>query len=296
MPARTVLLIGANGQLGQDILRAWPEERPDDRIVPLTHADVEVSDLNSVETALRRHRPDVVVNTSAYHRVDQVEDEPDRAFQVNATGPRNLAIACAEMDAALVHLSTDYVFSGHDRRRGQPYHEDDRVEPLSVYAVSKAAGEMFPRYLCPKHFVVRTCGLYGVAGSSGKGGNFVETMLRLAGSGKPIRVVDDQVLTPTHTLALAAQLAVLSASDAYGTYHATCQGECSWYEFAGEIFRQAGLQPDLSPQTSAEAGNKARRPSYSVLDNRNLRQLGGDRMPDWREALADYLALRAPVP
>jgi dTDP-4-dehydrorhamnose reductase len=295
LAGRTVLLIGANGQLGHDLLRAWPDQLPDDRIVPLTHAEIEVADLDSVRAALRRERPGVVVNTSAYHKVDLVEDEPDRAFQVNATGPRNLAIACAEVDAALIHLSTDYVFSGRGRRRGRPYREDDAVEPLSVYGVSKAAGEMFPRYLCPRYFVVRSCGLYGVAGSSGKGGNFVETMLRLAGTGNPIRVVDDQVLTPTHTLALAAQLAVLSSTDAYGTYHATCQGECSWYEFAGEIFRQAGLHPELSPQTTAEAGNKARRPSYSVLDNANLRGLGIDRMPDWRQALGEYLGLRAAV-
>jgi dTDP-4-dehydrorhamnose reductase len=192
-----------------------------------------------------------------------------------------------------MHLSTDYVFSGRGRTRGEPYEETDPIEPLNVYGVSKAAGEMFVRYCWPRHFLVRLSGLYGVAGSSGKGGNFVETMLRLAGAGKPIRVVDDQVLTPTHTDAVARQLATLSQSDAYGTYHATCQGECSWFEFAVEIFRLAGLSPDLGPQSTAEAGSKARRPSYSALDNRNLRALQIDCMPHWRDALGDYLAMRA---
>jgi dTDP-4-dehydrorhamnose reductase len=293
MASRTVLLIGANGQLGHDILQVWPDACPSDRVVPLTHSDIEVASARSVQNTLAEHHPDVVINTSAYHRVDIVEDEPGRAFEVNSTGPHNLALACADLGAVLIHLSTDYVFSGRGRARGEPYAEKDSIEPLNVYGVSKAAGEMFVRYCWQRHFLVRVSGLYGVAGSSGKGGNFVETMLRLAGTGNPIRVVDDQVLTPTHTLAVARQLATLSNSDAYGTYHATCQGECSWFEFAAEIFRLAGLSPHLGPQSTAEAGNKARRPSYSALDNRNLRSLEMDCMPDWRDALGEYLAMRA---
>lgn len=274
----------------------WNEVASEDVLVGLTHADVEITDLDEVRSVLARIRPDVVVNTSAYHKVDMVEDDPDRAFQVNGSGARNLALACEEAGAVAVHFSTDYVFSGRNRSRDQPYKESEPVEPLNVYGVSKAAGEMLVRYLCERHFIVRVSGLYGVAGSSGKGGNFVETMLRLAVAGNPIRVVDDQVLTPTHTAAIARQLPLLIQTQAYGTFHATCQGECSWFEFAAEIFKLAGADVDLSPQTTAQAGTRALRPSYSVLDNRSLRELGIDRMPDWRTALADYISLRtAPV-
>jgi dTDP-4-dehydrorhamnose reductase len=285
-----VLLIGGAGQLAQDIARCWAEERPDDRLIGITHAELEVAEADAVREAVRRHDPALVINTSAHHKVDAVEEDVDRAFQVNAAGAWNLAIACRDVDAMLVHISTDYVFSGAG---GRPYVEDDPVEPLNVYGVSKAAGEMMVRAVWPKHFVVRTSGLYGIAGSSGKGGNFVETMLRLADSGQRIRVVNDQVLTPTHTAALGHQIARLVTSGAFGTYHATCQGECSWYEFAREIFRQAGVESDLGPQTTAESGARARRPAYSVLENRGLQRLGLDDMPQWREALSDYLAARA---
>ena len=287
--ARRVALIGATGQLAFDLRRAWAEQAPDDRVISLAHADVEVADLSSVRAALEAARPALVINTSAYHKVDVVEEHPDRAFAVNATGPRNLALACRELDAALLHMSTDYVFSG---RKAAAYVETDPMDPVNVYGVSKAAGENFIRYLWPKHFIVRGSGLYGVAGSSGKGGNFVETMLRLAQGGGPIRVVNDQTLTPTTTRSLAAQIAVLSGTTAYGTYHATCEGQCTWFEFAAEIFRRTGAAPPLHPQTSIESGAKARRPAYSVLENENLKRLGLDRMPSWQDALARYLAER----
>src|SRR5438132_616952 len=222
----TVLLIGRRGELANDIGLVWQDERPGDRLIGLSHAELEVADAAAVRQAVLGCDPALVINTSAHHRVDAVEDDVDRAFQVNATGARNLAVACREADAVLLHVSTDYVFSGSG---GLPYVEDDPVEPLNVYGVSKAAGEMMIRASWPKHFIVRTSGLYGVAGSSGKGGNFVESMLELASLGKPIRVVSDQVLTPTGTRPLVQQLAALSRTSTYGTYHATCNGECSWY-------------------------------------------------------------------
>lgn len=286
----TVLVVGSSGQLAFDLLRHWRSQRPEDRIVGASHAEIEVSDLESVRRVLTQHTPDVVINTAAYHKVDIVEDDPDGAFTVNGSGARNLALACSAVDAVLVQLSTDYVFSGRQRR---PYQESDQVEPVSVYGVSKVAGEMLVRFLWPKHFIVRSSGLYGVAGSSGKGGNFVETMLRLAQSGQPVRVVDDQVVTPTHTTALAAQIAKLVTTDAYGTYHATCQGECSWYEFAAEIFRQMHLSPPLERQTTAGFGARAARPPYSVLENHALQQLGIDVMPPWQQGLSEYLTIRA---
>ena len=287
--ARRVAIVGATGQLAHDLTRVWAEHCPGDEMVGLTHADVEVADLSSVRAALRARRPGLVINTSAYHKVDVVEGDPDRAFAVNATGVRHLALACRELDAVLVHMSTDYVFSG---RKAVPYSETDTPDAINVYGVSKAAGESLLRYLWPKHFIVRSSGLYGVAGSSGKGGNFVELMFRLARDGKPIRVVNDQTLTPTATRALAAQIALLSRTAAYGTYHATCEGQCTWFEFAAEIFRQVELPVALSPQTTAESGARARRPPYSVLDNRGLRLLGLNRMPSWQDALVDYLVER----
>ena len=286
--SRTTLVLGG-GQLAFDLQRAWKRHHPEDALVALGHADVDVADLASVRAALGAQEPGLVVNTAAYNRVDEAEGALDRALAVNATGAGNVAVACREVDAVLVHVSTDYVFSGRVRR---PHVEGDPVDPVNVYGASKAAGEMLVRCLLPRHFIVRSSGLYGVAGSSGKGGNFVETMLGLARSGRDIRVVDDQVLTPTPTAALAEQIALLTTTDAYDTYHATCQGECSWYDFAAEIFRRAGLHPPLQRQSSAQLGAKARRPAYSVLENAALRRLGLDVLPDWRDGLADYLALR----
>lgn len=287
--SRPAVLVGSTGQLAHDLLIAWDRRFGDRRLVALTHADIEVADLDSVRGALASLEPDLVINTSAYHRVDVVEETPAEGFAVNATGARNLALACRDLDARLCHLSTDYVFSG---RLGRPLVETDPVDPINVYGVTKAAGEMLIRHTWHKHFIVRSSGLYGVAGSSGKGGNFVETMLRLGAAGKPLRVVDDQVLTPTSTTALAGQILDLLETDEYGTFHATCQGGCSWHDFAAEIFRQAGLTPELGRQSTEESGAGAVRPAFSVLDNAALRALGRDRLPPWEEALAGYLKER----
>lgn len=239
-----------------------------------------------MRAALEAHQPQLVINASAYNRVDDAESNPEVALAVNALGPRNLALECEALGATLVHISTDYVFSGAGHGRGSPYTEAEPVDPVSAYGLSKAAGEMFVRAHCSRYYVVRVSGLYG------EGGNFVRTMLRLAGDGRPLRVVDDQVVTPTSASALSRQLELLCRSDAYGTYHATCQGECSWYEFAAEILRQAGVRADLRPQTTAESGRPARRPTYSALANRGLGALGIDRMPAWQAALSEYLAAR----
>lgn len=288
---RTVLLFGGNGQLGHDLREVWPEEHPGDRLVSLGHADVEVMDRRSVDAALLQCQPDLVINTAAFHKVDLIESTPEPAFGVNVIGARNVALSCEAAGAACMFISTDYVFTD---AQGRPHTEDEPVQPADVYGASKAAGEMVVRLACRRHYIVRSCGLYGVAGASGKGGNFVETMLRLATGGRPIKVVDDQIMTPTPTFDLARQLAVLADHDVYGTYHATCQGQCSWYEFAAEIFRRAGLTPDLSPQSSAESGSIAPRPPYSVLENRNLRRLGIDVLPGWQDGLARYLEVRRP--
>jgi len=283
------VIIGAGGQLAHDLAPALTDASHE--VIGLTHAQIEVADLESVRAALPAERPDIVINTSAYHKVDEVEVNPERAFAVNAVGVRNLALVCCDLDVPLVHLSTDYVFSGS---KASPYVEADPVDPLNVYGVSKAAGEMLLRYLWPKHFIVRSSGLYGVAGSSGKGHNFVETMLRLARKGKAIRVVDDQTLTPTSTKCLARQVVALIERGEHGTYHATCQGSCTWFDFASRAFEYSGMDPQLSRQTTVESGARATRPCFSVLDNAALRALGIDSMPSWQDALREYLEEREP--
>jgi len=282
------LLIGANGQLGSDLVKVL---QPAHDLVPLTHAEIEVTDPESVAQAMARHRPQIVLNMAAFHKVDLCEEKVEQSLAVNAYGARNLALACREHDAALVHMSTDYVFGGARERRA-PYLESDAPAPINAYGVSKLAGEHFVRYLLPRSFIFRVTGLYGLAGSSGKGGNFVELMLRLAREGRDIRVVDDQRMTPTYTVDLARQIAALIETGHYGLYHATSHGDCTWYEFAAEIFRQSGLEPNLDRARTGDFGEKATRPAYSVLENAALEALGLDRMRPWQEALADYLRER----
>lgn len=277
-----VLIIGGRGQLGTDLVRVLS----DWDVTATTSAELDVCDFAGTRRKLLDLRPELVINTSAFHRVDDCEDEAERAFLVNVHAVRNLAKACAEIDSVLTHFSTDYVFAGDLYR---PYTEDDMPGPQSVYGGSKLAGEHMVRAYCPRHYVVRTCGLYGVAGASGKGGNFVETMLRLAHAGKPIRVVSDQVLTPTYTFDLAMKVNELVRTDAFGLYHMTSASSCSWYEFAGKVFELAGVQPDFGPTTSVAFAAKARRPAYSVLDNVRLRALGLRNMQPWQDALAAYM-------
>jgi dTDP-4-dehydrorhamnose reductase len=235
---------------------------------------------------LRGIRPTLVINTAEFTDVDACEDNVRKAFDVNACAVRTLAGTCTELGAALVHVSTDYVFDGEKRA---PYREDDVPHPLSVYGVSKLAGEYFTRNGCPRHFVVRTSGLYGAASARGKGGNFVETMIRMAREGRPIRVVNDQVLTPTYAKDLAKTIERLIQTDAYGLYHVTNRGACSWYEFAGRIFTRMGIAPDFGPTTSAEWGARAPRPPYSVLANEKVVHIGGSELRVWTEALDAYL-------
>lgn len=292
-----IALIGANGQLGSDLIPAL--SRHNHHVIPLIQpgtaaqgpdwAELDIASPGQVRDTLARFRPHLVINTAAFHRVDDIEADASLALQVNGWAAQQLALACRAADIPVLYVSTDYVFDG---ARREPYVETDLPNPLSAYGATKVAGETLTRVAWRRHYIIRTCGLYGLAGAMGKGGNFVNTMLRLAQEGKPIRVVGDQVCTPTYTRDLAEQIAILVATERYGTYHATSDGGCSWYEFALEIFRLAGLSPSTTAISSEELGLPARRPPYSVLQNRALQQLGIDRMRHWREALADYLAAR----
>jgi len=283
------IVLGSTGQLGHDLCPRLPGQ-----VVGLTRADIDLTRTDAVRGMLDRLRPDAVINCAAYNYVDRAESELSAAFQVNAYAVRELALACRDLGCTLVHFSTDYVY-GLDAGRLEPYLESDRPGPVNVYGVSKLSGEFLVRANCPRHFIIRTCGLYGVWGSGGKGGNFVETMLRLAGEGKLLRVVDDQVCTPSYTVDIADAVACLVQTEHYGLYHVTNAGSCSWYQFAGEIIGQAGMKKDITPITSEEFGAAARRPSFSVLSNMAYETLGFTPLRPWQEALAAYLRERRPV-
>ncbi|MBL8795943.1 MAG: dTDP-4-dehydrorhamnose reductase [Planctomycetia bacterium] len=282
---KTVVL-GSAGQLGRDLCPRLSGE-----VVALTRADTDLARPDGIRPVLEKLRPDVVVNCAAYNFVDKAETEPEAAFATNAWGVRALALACRDLGCTLAHFSTDYVF-GLDESRQKPFTETAAPGPVSVYGLSKLAGEYLVRTLCPRHFVIRTCGLYGVWGSGGKGGNFVETMLRVAGQGKPLRVVADQHCTPTYTADLAVATAALLTTDRHGLYHLTSAGACTWHDFAAAIFELAGVQADLSAITSQQFGAPARRPGYSVLDIGKYAALGLPPLRSWREALSAYLEER----
>jgi len=278
---RTVI-VGANGQLGTALQASLQGE-----VVPVVRSDLEIADFAQVEAVLSAARPDRVVNAAAYNFVDRAEDEPIAAYSVNALGPRNLARWCGSAGVTLVHVSTDYVF-GSDSDRRNPYDESDAPGPESAYAVSKLAGEFFVRAECPRHFIVRTCGLYGSASTEGKG-NFVKTMLRLAKERKELTIVDDQHCTPSFAADVAGAIGSLIETDQYGLYHATNSGGTSWYEFAREIFRLAAIDISVRPIKSAEYQQKAKRPAYSVLDCGKLAATIGRPLPAWDDALSRYL-------
>jgi dTDP-4-dehydrorhamnose reductase len=279
-----IAILGAAGQLGQEFARILPGE-----FVALARAAADLSNPPALRAKLQEIGPSVVINCASYNAVDRAESEPDAAFAVNALGVRSLALLCRELDCTLVHFSTNYVF-GLDQDRAVPYVESDVPGPISVYAASKAAGEWFVRSLCPKHFVLRTCGLYG--GSGTRRGNFVETMLRKAAEGEPVRVVADQLCTPTSAADLArASLPLLGSSD-YGLYHVTNAGACSWFEFALAIFAMSGSRTPLTPIRSEEFVLPAKRPGYSVLSNARWIRAGFAPLRPWQDALAEYLAMK----
>ncbi len=281
------VVVGANGQLGHD-LRA----RLEGQVTGLTRPEFDLTHPEMMRARLTELGPDVVLNCAANNFVDRAESEPDAAFAVNAFGVRHLAEICRDLNCALVHFSTNYVF-GLDAQRRTPYVESDCPGPISAYGMSKLAGEYFVRATCPKHFVIRTAGLFGVWGSGGKGTNFVELMLRLAKEGKPIRVVADQVCTPTFTVDLALATIALIQTGRYGLYHLTNSGSCSWHEYAQTIFELAGVQARLTAVTSQEFGAPAARPSYSVMASKAYQTLGFPQFRPWRQALVDFLKERS---
>jgi len=285
-----VAVLGGNGQLGTDVVRAFADNG--DEVFALSHADVEIANRESVSNKLRELQPHMVVNTAAMHHVENCESEPDKAFAINALGARNLALVARDIGSVLMHVSTDYVFDGS---KGSPYDEGDPPRPLSVYGNTKLAGEYFVRCTVGKHFVLRTSAIYGNSPCRAKGGlNFIQLMLKLAKERSEVRVVDSEFVTPTSTSELAQQMVVLSRCEAYGLYHATAEGSCSWFEFAREIFDLTNTQVNLKVAGSNEFPAKVARPKYSVLENRALKLQGLNTFSTWQDGLRYYLGVSQP--
>ena len=287
-----IVITGARGQLGRALGRVLAEHEP----IALDHGKLDITDADAVERALRSIQPQVVLNTAAFNRVDDAEEQAEDAYHINATGPQALARACNTLGALLVHFSTDYVFAGDGR---QPYGEEDPPAPRTVYGASKLAGERAVQSDSTRHMVIRTCGLFGTRAGGGTGTNFVETVARLAAEQTMIRVVDDQQVAPTAALDLARKTAELlelwSAThdeSLLGLYHVTNAGSCSWYEFARAVVRSLGANLAVEPISTAQYGARAPRPMYSVLARRHLERLGRDDLRPWSEALQDYLSPR----
>lgn len=279
-----ILLIGANGQLGTDLHIHLQDAGH--AVTGATRATLDICDPEQTRSTIETVTPDLVINTAAFHVVEACETEAEQAFKVNAIAIRNLALLCAENDCELMHFSTDFVFGGESK---QPYKETDLPRPVNVYGASKLAGEHLVALSLERHYIVRTCGLYGTAGSRSRYGNFVEKILKRAASGEPVSVVDDQVITPTLTSDLASAVIALIKTKKYGLYQITNEGECSWYEFARKAIELRGIRADVQPQTSQDAKAKVKRPNYSVLSKEKLYSAGVAKMPHWQDALVRYL-------
>ncbi|MCT4565435.1 MAG: dTDP-4-dehydrorhamnose reductase [Maledivibacter sp.] len=282
-----IALIGAQGQLGSDIIRANNEFCYE--IISLNHRDIEITDFENSYSALKVIKPEVIINTAAFHNVEVCEKEVERAYRVNSIGARNLGVIANELNSKLVHISTDYVFDGIKKDTTTGYMEFHNPNPINIYGKSKLFGEELLKSVTNKYYILRTAWLYGDGGSKSKGGNFVRKMLELSKGQQELKVVDDQIGTPTNTYYLAKQILELIKYPYYGTYHATCEGNGTWYEFALEIFKAAKIKIIVNPVGTKEFQTIAQRPKNSVLENHMLKIQDLNIMPDWREALKEYM-------
>ncbi|MCF4113123.1 MULTISPECIES: dTDP-4-dehydrorhamnose reductase [Dethiosulfovibrio] len=274
-----ILLTGCNGMLGQEVHSLAKKTK--NTVIAIDIKELDITEQDTTSSFIHIKKPNIVINCAAYTNVDGCETDEDNAFKVNAIGPRNLAMACEEIGASLVHISTDYVFDGTQET---PYDEYDIPSPQSAYGRTKYAGERLVAHCCSRSYIIRTAWLYGI-----KGKNFVSTMLQLAKSGKPLKVVDDQIGSPTYAKDLAEGIMTLVEKPRYGIYHFTNAGFCSWYDFAKEIFDQAGLEVDLSRCTTDEFPRPAKRPAFSKLKNNMGPAQGLPSLRPWQEGLRAYL-------
>ena len=275
-----ILVIGANGALGTDLIKVLEHS------VPALHADFDICDRAAAKAFIKKAKVGTVINTAAFHRVPQCETAWEQAFRVNVMGVRNLAVICGELGIHLCHISTDYVFDG---KKGAPYTETDPTSPLSIYAISKLAGEQALQAYGRDFSIVRSSGLYGEIPTRAKGGNFINAMMKLARERKVVTVVNDEVVSPTYTHDLARAIKALLASKGKGIYHISQQGATSWYEFAQVIFDYLQLPASLKPISAAEFQTQVQRPAYSILDNSRFETQTGFQMPHWNDALLRHL-------
>ncbi|WP_195335666.1 dTDP-4-dehydrorhamnose reductase [Paraclostridium bifermentans] len=275
-----VLITGANGQLGIELSKQLEYASELYEVIKTNRNTLDISNLELVNRIIFLEQPDVVINCAAHTAVDVCEEDIDNAYKVNAIGPRNLAVTCEKIGAKFVQVSTDYVFDGNGTR---PYKEDDITCPNSIYGKSKLMGEQFTKEFCSKYFIVRTAWLYG------DGTNFIKTMLKLSENNKELNVVNDQFGSPTSTIDLAKAIIGLINTEYYGTYHGTCEGQCSWYDFAKKIFEINNIDIKVNPVTSEEFKRPAPRPQYSVLDNFMFKLVGLNSFRNWEDALKEYL-------
>lgn len=287
MDKKRVVILGSGGQLGVELVRVFGERGC--AVTGFDRQSVDISDPVAVERAVAAADPAVVINAAAYNQVDVAEKEPLAAFMANALAVRNLAMACRQVDAQLVHFSTDYVFDG---TAGRPYTEEDLTHPLGAYAVSKLGGELYAQAYLDHPLVVRTSGVFGPGGLRTARGNFIELMLRLAAGKQPIRVVEDHVASPTYAPALAERTADLLEKNQSGVFHVGGGTATSWFEYARMIFEIAGVHPELRPTNEREYRTAARRPRYSALSNAKMERCGVAPMPPLREAIQQYMEAR----
>jgi dTDP-4-dehydrorhamnose reductase len=287
MNPKTAAVFGSKGQLGQELMRELSARGY--TVSGSARADVDITDPAGVGKRISQIGPSVVFNAAAYNQVDVSEREPEAAYQANALAVRNLAIACRQVGAQLVHFSTDYVFDGF---AGRPYTEEDATHPLGAYAVSKLAGELYAQAYLERPVIVRTSGVFGPGALKTPRGNFVELMLRLAAGSEPIRVVEDHVASPTFAPLLAARAVELVERDLAGVFHVGGGAPVSWFDYAKLIFRVAGLTPELRPTNERDYRTPARRPKFSALSNGKMERAGLAPMPPLEECLRRYFALR----
>ncbi len=290
-----VMVIGSTGQLGADLVEALP--RAGCAVLAISgRRELDITNTSAFAAFLDQHHPDAVINTAAFHNVDLCESEVDQAYHVNTIAVRGLAVECQKRNVLVFQIGTDYVMEGEPECKPLP--ESAPAHPKSIYALTRFGGDcMTLTFAATTGYVVRTCGLFGMAGCKLKGGlNFVDTMIRSARAGKPMRVVNDQIVAPTPTDDLARQLILmLHNPPGPGLYHAVSHGQCSWHEFACAALAYAGIHHPITAVRSSEFAAPAQRPVYSVLDNARLRQLGMDRMTDWHQSLQRYIEKKYPV-
>lgn len=279
MKMKKIIVTGCNGQLGRALNEVYAGSN-EIECVNTDVAELDITNIDAVLKLVREVKPYAIVNCAAHTNVNACESQVDAAYRINAIGPRNLSIAATETGAKLIQVSTDYVFPGDGTRS---YTEFDAVGPQSVYGASKLAGENFVKDFAKNYFIIRTAWLYG------DGNNFVKTMLKLAETNDTVSVVKDQLGTPTSAKELAKAIAYLLPTDNYGVFHGTCEGDCSWADFAEEIFRLAGKNTNVKHITTEEFPTPAKRPAYSILDNYMLRLTTDFQFADWHDALVEYM-------